>query len=210
MKVVVATQQQPPPAAAADDYEQVQDDLEDKLRRDIDTLLDENLELRIKFSSSLQRVQELQSKDEGLQRKLQLINSEDAAANKQQDGSTEKQLRALKMELQVWTCGRSEQNAMLRGELQCRFTSLRHPAGDRRPSVLTPQHAAAKHKRVSDESCRRGWSTSRGSRRRWSGRWPSCTTTTPPDRQLCRRSRQLDSYIHVQKKGFSFKTGTST
>jgi len=117
---VAATQQQPPPPAAADDYEQVQDDLEDKLRRDIDTLLDENLELRIKFSSSLQRVQELQSKDEGLQRKLQLINSEDAAANKQQDGSTEKQLRAFKTELQVW----SEQNAMLRGELQCRFTSL--------------------------------------------------------------------------------------
>jgi len=92
--------------------------LEEKFRRDIDTLLDENLEFWMKFSSSLQRVQEFQSKHEGLQRKLQLINSEDAPAK--QDGSTEKQLRAFKTELQVW----SEQNAMLRGELQCRFTSL--------------------------------------------------------------------------------------
>ncbi|RLM60963.1 protein NETWORKED 2D-like [Panicum miliaceum] len=91
--------------------------LEEKFRRDIDTLLDENLEFWMKFSSSLQRVQEFQSKHEGLQRKLQLINNEDAA---KQDGSTEKQLRAFKTELQVW----SEQNAMLRGELQCRFTSL--------------------------------------------------------------------------------------
>ncbi|CAO2172916.1 unnamed protein product [Urochloa humidicola] len=90
--------------------------LEEKFRRDIDTLLDENLEFWMKFSSSLQRVQEFQSKHEGLQRKLQLINSEEG----KQDGATEKQLRAFKTELQVW----SEQNAMLRGELQCRFTSL--------------------------------------------------------------------------------------
>ncbi|CAO2181587.1 unnamed protein product [Urochloa humidicola] len=90
--------------------------LEEKFRRDIDTLLDENLEFWMKFSSSLQRVQEFQSKHEGLQRKMQLINSEEG----KQDGATEKQLRAFKTELQVW----SEQNAMLRGELQCRFTSL--------------------------------------------------------------------------------------
>ncbi|WVZ67212.1 hypothetical protein U9M48_016324 [Paspalum notatum var. saurae] len=92
--------------------------LEQKFRRDIDTLLDENLEFWMKFSSSLQRVQEFQSKHEGLQRKLQLINNEDLGGN--DGGSTEKQLRAFKTELQVW----SEQNAMLRGELQCRFTSL--------------------------------------------------------------------------------------
>jgi len=90
--------------------------LEEKFRRDIDTLLDENLEFWMKFSSSLQRVQEFQNKYDGLQRKLQLINNEDG----KQDGATEKQLRAFKTELQVW----SEQNAMLRGELQCRFTSL--------------------------------------------------------------------------------------
>jgi predicted nucleic acid-binding Zn-ribbon protein len=89
--------------------------LEERFRRDIDTLLDENLEFWMKFSSSLQRVQEFQSKHEGLQVKL-LNNKEEG----KQDGAMEKQLRALKTELQVW----SEQNAMLRGELQCRFTSL--------------------------------------------------------------------------------------
>ncbi|KAL6616816.1 hypothetical protein ACP70R_039086 [Stipagrostis hirtigluma subsp. patula] len=100
--------------------------LEEKFRRDIDTLLDENLEFWMKFSSSLQRVQEFQSKHDDLQsgmRKL-LINSEDGkqqgVAEHPSAKATERQLRALKTELQVW----SEQNAMLRGELQCRFTSL--------------------------------------------------------------------------------------
>uniref|UniRef100_A0A0D9VAY9 NAB domain-containing protein n=1 Tax=Leersia perrieri TaxID=77586 RepID=A0A0D9VAY9_9ORYZ len=84
--------------------------LEDKFRKDIDTLLEENLEFWMKFSSSLQRVQELERKHD----ELLLLPSE---------GDDEKQkqrLRALKTELQVW----SEQNAMLRGELQCRFASL--------------------------------------------------------------------------------------
>ncbi|TVU49011.1 hypothetical protein EJB05_00302 [Eragrostis curvula] len=102
--------------------------LEEKFRRDIDTLLDENLEFWMKFSSSLQRVQEFRNKHENLQSTIKkpLIKKEEG----KQDGSTkhhdtsaattEKELRALKTELQVW----SEQNAMLRGELQCRFTSL--------------------------------------------------------------------------------------
>ncbi|XP_062232672.1 protein NETWORKED 2D-like isoform X2 [Phragmites australis] len=99
--------------------------LEEKFRRDIDTLLDENLEFWMKFSSSLQRVQEFQNKHENLQsamRKL-LKNNEDGPEKHHDPSSAkaaEKQLRALKTELQVW----SEQNAMLRGELQCRFTSL--------------------------------------------------------------------------------------
>ncbi|CAM0885660.1 unnamed protein product [Alopecurus aequalis] len=82
--------------------------LEEKFRRDIDTLLEENLEFWMKFSSSLQRVQEFQGRYEDLQNV------------KADSGDGEKKLRALKTELQVW----SEQNAMLRGELQCRFTSL--------------------------------------------------------------------------------------
>lgn len=82
--------------------------LEEKFRRDIDTLLEENLEFWMKFSSSLQRVQEFQSRYEDLQQA------------KADGGDGEKKLRALKTELQVW----SEQNAMLRGEMQCRFTSL--------------------------------------------------------------------------------------
>jgi uncharacterized protein YfcZ (UPF0381/DUF406 family) len=98
--------------------------LEEKFRRDIDTLLEENLEFWMKFTSSLQRVQEFRNKHENLQSimKKLVINTEE----KKKEGDDpsakvrEKELRALKTELQVW----SEQNAMLRGELQCRFTSL--------------------------------------------------------------------------------------
>ncbi|EMS65508.1 hypothetical protein TRIUR3_19493 [Triticum urartu] len=82
--------------------------LEEKFRRDIDTLLEENLEFWMKFSSSMGRVQEFQNKYEDLRR----VAADGAGG--------EKKLRALKTELQVW----SEQNAMLRGELQCRFASL--------------------------------------------------------------------------------------
>jgi hypothetical protein len=98
--------------------------LEEKFRRDIDTLLEENLEFWMKFTSSLQRVQEFRNKHENLQSimKKLVINTEE---KKKEGGDssakvTEKELRALKTELQVW----SEQNAMLRGELQCRFASL--------------------------------------------------------------------------------------
>ncbi|KAL5228454.1 hypothetical protein ABZP36_016719 [Zizania latifolia] len=87
--------------------------LEDKFRRDIDTLLEENLEFWMKFSSSLQRVHDFQRKHEEL-----LPQHSDSASDG--DGKQQQQLRALKTELQVW----SEQSAMLRGELQCRFASL--------------------------------------------------------------------------------------
>ncbi|XP_015699333.1 protein NETWORKED 2D-like isoform X2 [Oryza brachyantha] len=87
--------------------------LEDKFRKDIDTLLEENLEFWMKFSSSLQRVQEFQRKHDELLLQLQQASNGDKQKQEQQ-------LRALKTELQVW----SEQNAMLRGELQCRFASL--------------------------------------------------------------------------------------
>jgi hypothetical protein len=125
--------------------------LQDKFRRDIDTLLDNNLELLMKFSSSLQRVQEFQSKHDGLQH---LIKDQDGG---KQDGTTEKQLRAFKTELQVW----SEQNAMLRGELQCRFASL-CDIQEEITAALDDQYQAAKfqgeilnmqqeNNRVSDE-----------------------------------------------------------
>ncbi|KAI5001284.1 hypothetical protein ZWY2020_025934 [Hordeum vulgare] len=110
-----SSMQDDPPAADLDDMRlpaiaEVENPspLEEKFRRDIDTLLEENLEFWMKFSSSMGRVQEFQNKYDDLRR----VAADGA------DG--EKKLRALKTELQVW----SEQNAMLRGELQCRFTSL--------------------------------------------------------------------------------------
>lgn len=93
--------------------------LENKLRKDIDTLLEENLEFWMKFSSSLQRVQEFQRKHDELMQQLQPAATDGNSDTKQKQ-KQEQQLRALKTELQVW----SEQNAMLRGELQCRFAAL--------------------------------------------------------------------------------------
>ncbi|KAG8041430.1 hypothetical protein GUJ93_ZPchr0616g33693 [Zizania palustris] len=102
---IVSLDELPPVATSA---------LEDKFRRDIDTLLEENLEFWMKFSSSLQRVHDFQRKHEEL-----LPQHLGSASDGDGDGK-QQQLRALKTELQVW----SEQSAMLRGELQCRFASL--------------------------------------------------------------------------------------
>ncbi|KAL5220669.1 hypothetical protein ABZP36_025382 [Zizania latifolia] len=89
--------------------------LEDKFRRDIDTQLEENLEFWMKFSSSLQRLHDFQRKHEEL-----LPQHWDSDSASDGDDKQQQQLRALKTELQVW----SEQSAMLRGEMQCRFASL--------------------------------------------------------------------------------------
>lgn len=120
--------------------------LEEKFRRDIDTLLEENLEFWMKFSSSLQRVQEFQSKYDDLQRVTVADNS---------DG--EKKLRALKTEVQVW----SEQNAMLRGELQCRFTSL-CDIQEEITAALENQEAGEKEEEEEEEGAPRFTSYSAG------------------------------------------------
>ncbi|KAJ1690315.1 hypothetical protein LUZ63_014470 [Rhynchospora breviuscula] len=87
--------------------------LEEKFRTDLDALLEENLEFWMRFSSSIQRIQEFQTKYQELQKdeKVHEPNS---------TGGVTKDLRALKTELQVWL----EQNALLRSELQSRLTSI--------------------------------------------------------------------------------------
>ncbi|CAM0957948.1 unnamed protein product [Alopecurus aequalis] len=106
--------------------------LEDKFRRDIDGLLEENLEFWMKFSTSFTKIQEFQIKHDQLQSEIGKIISEDklkqnsgrASASdppaKAESEAIEKQLRELKIEMQVWL----EQNAMFKGELHCRFASL--------------------------------------------------------------------------------------
>ncbi|KAL6864702.1 hypothetical protein ACP4OV_015853 [Aristida adscensionis] len=104
--------------------------LEEKLRSDIDALLEENLASFMKFSMSFQQIQGFQTKYDQLQYEMgKLINEDklkpkkDRANNhptKSEMEATEKRLRELKIELQVWL----EQNAMFKGELQCRFDSL--------------------------------------------------------------------------------------
>ncbi|VAH13200.1 unnamed protein product [Triticum turgidum subsp. durum] len=104
--------------------------LEDKFRRDIDGLLEENLEFWMKFSTSFEKILELQTKHDQLQSEIGKQTNEDKL--KENSGGTsdplakaepetiEKRLRELKIEMQVWL----EQNAMFKGELQCRFASL--------------------------------------------------------------------------------------
>ncbi|XP_040379824.1 protein NETWORKED 2A [Oryza brachyantha] len=104
--------------------------LEEKFRQDIDALLEENLEFWMKFSTSFQQIQGFQTKYEQLQPEIGKITDEeklktnngraDATSVKVESNTMEKQLRELKIELQVWL----EQNAMLKGELQYRFASL--------------------------------------------------------------------------------------
>ncbi|KAF3334024.1 myosin-8 [Carex littledalei] len=87
--------------------------LEEKFRTDIDALLEENLEFWMRFSTSIQKIQEFQSK-------YQQLQSEENALEPNSNGGVTKDLRALKTELQVWL----EQNALLRSDVQSRLTSI--------------------------------------------------------------------------------------
>ncbi|CAN6349544.1 unnamed protein product [Urochloa humidicola] len=98
--------------------------LEERFRRDIDTLLEENLAFLMKFSMSFQQIQGFQTKYDQLQAEISKLKPNKDHINDQPEKSemeaTEKRLRELKIELQVWL----EQNAMFKGELQCKFDSL--------------------------------------------------------------------------------------
>ncbi|CAD5184073.1 unnamed protein product [Musa acuminata subsp. malaccensis] len=104
--------------------------IERKFRRDIDTLLDERLEFWLKFSTSFHHIQELKAKYEDLQTDIgklkdnktpEVTNIDTGDQSGKPDSSQiTTSLRELKSELQVW----SEQGALLRGELQSRFSSL--------------------------------------------------------------------------------------
>ncbi|XP_078178514.1 protein NETWORKED 2A-like [Carex rostrata] len=87
--------------------------LEEKFRTDIDALLEENLEFWMRFSTSIQKIQEFQSK-------YQQLQSDENALEPNSNGGVTKDLRALKTELQVWL----EQNALLQSDVQSRLTSI--------------------------------------------------------------------------------------
>ncbi|XP_072976573.1 protein NETWORKED 2D-like [Typha angustifolia] len=103
---------------------------EEKFRRDIDVLLEENLTFWLKFSTFFHHIQEFQTKYQEIRGEINKLADDkaeefnyDAVTNqlvKPESAPIEKQLRALKTELQVWL----EQNALIRGELQRRFSSL--------------------------------------------------------------------------------------
>ncbi|OEL23320.1 Kinase-interacting protein 1 [Dichanthelium oligosanthes] len=97
--------------------------LEEKFRRDIDVLLEENLAFLMKFSMSFQQIQRFQTKYDQLESEIGLKPKKDHTNDqpaKSEMEATEKSLRELKIELQVWL----EQNAMFKEELQFKFDSL--------------------------------------------------------------------------------------
>ncbi|KAG1371628.1 protein NETWORKED 2A [Cocos nucifera] len=104
--------------------------IEEKFRRDIDVLLEENLHFWLKFSTTFNRIQEFQTTLKDLQSEMEKLRDSklqegiNSAVTDQvvraESAPIDRKLRALKTELQVWL----EQNALLRGELQCRLSSL--------------------------------------------------------------------------------------
>lgn len=108
----------------AKDTSHVASYVEENFRRDIDALLDENLDFWLRFSSFFQQLQKFQLEFDDLQsafKSLSVRNSEDDSSNASSDSEpVDKQLRELKTELQVWL----EKNDLLKGESQARFNSL--------------------------------------------------------------------------------------
>ncbi|KAH0464863.1 hypothetical protein IEQ34_004966 [Dendrobium chrysotoxum] len=98
--------------------------VEENLRRDIDALLDENLDFWLRFSSFFQQLQKFQLEFNDLQtsfKRLSDRSSEEGGSSVSSDSERiDKQLGELKTELQVWL----EQNDLLKGESQTRFNAL--------------------------------------------------------------------------------------
>ncbi|KAJ9670249.1 hypothetical protein PVL29_026660 [Vitis rotundifolia] len=103
---------------------------EERFRTNIDTLLEENLDFWLRFSTSVHQIQKFQTEVEDLQTEISKLKEK---VKKKQDGSASidpsvksdarpiyKHLREIQTELSVWL----EQNALLKEELQQRFSSL--------------------------------------------------------------------------------------
>ncbi|RWW89586.1 hypothetical protein BHE74_00001427 [Ensete ventricosum] len=101
--------------------------LEDKFRADIDTLLEENLDFWLRFSTAYHQIQKFQTTFKNLKSDIEKNQEGNAAvmapaeeAVNQESLLVCKSLRELNTELQVWL----EKNALLNGELKFRFSSL--------------------------------------------------------------------------------------
>ncbi|XP_073009329.1 protein NETWORKED 2A-like [Typha latifolia] len=106
--------------------------IEEKFRADIDTVLDENLDFWLRFSTSYHQIQNFQTtfKDlEAQMEKLKDFKTQEGSVSsvasgehtgKEESTSAEKKLKELNTELQVWL----EKNVILKQELQSRFSSM--------------------------------------------------------------------------------------
>ncbi|KAJ3669157.1 hypothetical protein LUZ60_011107 [Juncus effusus] len=100
----------------------VNSEMESKLRGDIDTLLEENLDFWLRFSTSYHQIQDFQSQFEELRAetdKIKDLSSEFSIGN-EESTPVEKRLRELNTDLQVWL----EKNLILKSELENRSDSL--------------------------------------------------------------------------------------
>ncbi|KAG6491736.1 protein NETWORKED 2A-like [Zingiber officinale] len=94
----------------------------EKLRRDIDTLVEGNLEFWLRFSSSFHHIQDFKSKYNDLQAEINDLNKKKTSGVEASPESklVISKLRELKTEVLVWL----EHSALLRGELQSRISGL--------------------------------------------------------------------------------------
>uniref|UniRef100_A0A5B7AFA8 Putative polyamine-modulated factor 1-binding protein 1-like n=1 Tax=Davidia involucrata TaxID=16924 RepID=A0A5B7AFA8_DAVIN len=102
--------------------------IEEKLRMNIDCILDENLDFWLRFSTSFHQIKKFKTEVQDLQDEISKLKEKEKA---KQEGSSKtdvksdlrpiyKHLREIQTELTVWL----EQSALLKDELQRRFSSL--------------------------------------------------------------------------------------
>ncbi|CAH8392541.1 unnamed protein product [Eruca vesicaria subsp. sativa] len=106
--------------------------VEDKVRADIDAVLEENLEFWLRFSTSVHQIQKYQTTVQDLKSELSKLRIESKEQQESQRSSRGKHaaaseakpiyrhLREIRTELQLWL----ENSAVLKDELQGRFASL--------------------------------------------------------------------------------------
>ncbi|KAJ4866176.1 kinase interacting family protein [Raphanus sativus] len=106
--------------------------VEDKVRADIDAVLEENLEFWLRFSSSVHQIQKYQTTVQDLKSELTKLRIESRQQQESSRSSSSKHaaasdakpiyrhLREIRTELQLWL----ENSAVLKDELQGRFGSL--------------------------------------------------------------------------------------
>ncbi|OAY68396.1 Protein NETWORKED 2A [Ananas comosus] len=103
---------------------------EEKLRREIDAILEDNLEFWLRFCACFHRIQGLKKRHQELRGdierlkydKAQMSNNGELTDPATDSTLLEKRLRALKTDLRVWI----EQNELLKGELKFRYLSLKN------------------------------------------------------------------------------------
>ncbi|KAA3453585.1 protein NETWORKED 2A-like [Gossypium australe] len=101
--------------------------IEDKIRSDIDELLEENLAFWLRFSTCFHQIQKYQNSVKDLKAELSKMRErkkQEAGGKQEPVGSEARPIyahfREIKTELTLWL----ENNAVLKDEVQCRYSSL--------------------------------------------------------------------------------------